>query len=560
VVDGYEQRRQSELARRRARRRRQAIRRRRAGALIVLIVLILFVWVAWPGSKSGRRSGGAASAGPVWVNVTTAGDGIKLSTFLGSETRRFYGLGPAPKHLDLIWKTAIGSGMTSAKYPTDKATMWSGTGWTGMPALVRDGGKLYLLIGGYDHRLHKIDAATGKIIWAAPFDDVIKSSPSVFLNPHPTSADDKYIVLAGSRRGYPKTISDPTIAPYRAFTFGSGKELWRLPAPQTVSYSRDCDGSAIFVGGRVYIGLEDCWVYALDPLSTQPWRQWQAPKIVAKKLLLGDQKAITAHWDSRLKASNLCIESSPTLLGDTIYVTTGSGFVYGLRRSDLSVVWSYRIGSDIDGSPVATRDGKLLIPIEKQYIKGHGGVLLLDPKKPAAQAAVWFFPTGDRHLSEWLGGILGSVAVNDEYNRDGRYPALAATIAIDGNVYVISQDTLAQGTVPGPNLEPGMRTPVVVFKSWVGGGISSPILVGDTLIAAAYDDKVHMYHITYTPAAAGAAGALKSRDGHWWTVRIRQTAVFNGASFESTPVLWDGRIYIGARNGYFYCLGDKTGA
>jgi len=130
----------------------------------------------------------------------------------------------------------------------------------------------------------------------------------------------------------------------------------------------------------------------------------------------------------------------------------------GLRRSDLAVVFDYRIGSDLDGTTVPTRAGKLLVPIEKQYIKGHGGVMMLDPSKPAARSPVWFFPTADRPVAEWSGGVIGSVAVNDEYGGAGRYPALAAFNAIDGNLYLVSQDTLAPGTVRGPNRERGLRT------------------------------------------------------------------------------------------------------
>ena len=110
----------------------------------------------------------------------------------------------------------------------------------------------------------------------------------------------------------------------------------------------------------------------------------------------------------------------------------------------------------------------------------------------------------------------------------------------------------------GPNLERGLHTPVMVWKSWVNSAISTPIIVDDTIIDAAYDDRVHMYHIDYVPAAQGAAGALRSRDGHWWTVKIRQTATFTAASSSSRrPVLWDGRVYIGSRDGWFYCLGDR---
>ena len=74
--------------------------------------------------------------------------------------------------------------------------------------------------------------------------------------------------------------------------------------------------------------------------------------------------------------------------------------MYGLRRSDLSVVWDYFIGSDLDGTPVPTKRGLLLQSVEKQYIKGKGGMLCLDPSKPADQATVWYFPTGDRKVGE----------------------------------------------------------------------------------------------------------------------------------------------------------------
>jgi len=560
-----------DIAARRARERRRKIKQRRFVALLVLIALVIVAIVALAphdggdAAKDGRGGqpqatppDAAVYASPEPANVSLDGDGIKISTFLGTPARRFYGLGPAPKRLDLIWKTAIGSGSTSAKYPDEAAGVWSGTGWTGMPALIRDKGKLSLLIGGYDHNLHRIDAATGEVIWEYAFDDVIKGSPSVFANPAPKGEDDAYVVLAGSRRGYPLKIDSPLVAPYRAVTFGSGKELWRLPSPQTESYSRDCDASGFYLDGRQYMVLEDGWFYALDPLTTEPWKDWQQPKVLASQLLLGDKQTQRSHYDARLDASNLVIESSPTLLGDTIYIASGAGFVYGLNKNDLSVTWSYKTGSDLDGTVVPTDGGRLLLPIEKEYIKGHGGLMLLDPTKTGREAPIWYFPTGDRTYADWAGGIVGSPAVNDESNRDGTRPALTAVIGIDGYLYVISQDTLAKGKVPGPDGKQNLPTPVQVYKTWVNGGISSPIIVGDTLIAATYDEIVHMYTISYKAAKEGQSGALPSRDGNWWKVSLKQTASFTGGgSYESTPVLWDGRVYIGSRDGYFYCLGER---
>ena len=526
--------------------------------MALLALVILFAFVLWRVVACG--CGGAVGTAAAYGSVPPAplpsltGDGVKVGTFLGDYSRDFYGLGPVPKHLDVIWKVRLGSGWTSGKFATDPPAKWAGSGWTGMPNIVVDGGRTYVIASGYDHRLRKIDAATGKVVWTYRFDDIIKSSPSVFKNPRPTGADDKYVVCAGSRRGYPLSLSSPDVASYRAVTFGSGKELWRLPVPQTTCYSRDTDGSGFFMDGRQYIGVESGWFYALDPLKTTAWHGFKQPRVDAKRLLLGDKRAASHH-------SNVCLEASPTALGDRIYITSGAGHVYGMRRSDLKIVWDYFIGSDIDGSAVPTRHGSLLVPIEKQYIKGKGGVLCVDPSQPPSKATKWYFPTGDRHLGEWLGGLIGSVAINDDYDPGGKLPALAAFNAIDGYLHVISQDVMSGHTVRGPNLEPGLQTPVEVGRFWNGGGISTPLLVGDTIIAGSYDQRVTEYHLAFAPAQKGDAGALPSADGDgkYWTVTITQTvqSPFFGGGIESTPTLWDGRVYIGCRDGWFYCLGDK---
>ena len=553
--------------RRRAAARRAQIRRRRAAALaiLILIVVTILLLVFRPGcGGAGGTSSDAAGLlgdGSPAVTVDSGSDGIKLATFLGTESRRFYGLGPAPARLKVIWKTRIGGGWTSGKYSGDPPMYWSGTGWTGMPALVRDGGRLYLLIGGYDHHLRKIDAETGQVVWEYDFGDVIKSSPSVIANPHATGQDDRYLVIAGSRRGTDARLGDRTIAPYRAVTFGSGEEVWRLPEPRTAAYSQDCDGSGFFVDGRQYIGLEDGWFYGLDPFATKEWvvgnAIYREPLVPERRLLLGDPSSASRE-KTRPEGANLCIEASPALLGDVVFISSGSGHVYGLRRSDLAVVFDYKTGSDLDGTTVPTRAGKLLVPVEKQYIPGHGGVLLLDPRRPARESVVWFFPTGNRKVSEWRGGVIGSVAVNDEYGGGDHYPPLAAFTGIDGYLHVVSQEALAEKRVRGPNLEPNLRTPLEVYRDWLDSSVSTPIFADGALVAAGYDNRVHLYRIAYTPSEEGRRGALRSRDGHWWTVKITETATFkSGSSFESTPIVWQGRVYIGCRDGFFYCLGDK---
>ncbi len=95
------------------------------------------------------------------------------------------------------------------------------------------------------------------------------------------------------------------MAPYRAVTFGSGKELWRLPVPKTASYSRDTDGSGFFLDGRQYIGVESGWFYALDPLQTTAWNGFKKPQIVARRLLLGDERAAVSRRQPRARIVGL---------------------------------------------------------------------------------------------------------------------------------------------------------------------------------------------------------------------------------------------------------------
>jgi hypothetical protein len=186
-----------------------------------------------------------------------------------------------------------------------------------------------------------------------------------------------------------------------------------------------------------------------------------------------------------------------------------------------------------------------------------GGGRGLRPQ-PAARAVEWFLPTGDRTLGDWQGGVIGSVAVNDGYDPWGRRPRLAAFIAIDGYLYVVAQDALADGTVPGPNLHGPYPTPKLIARLFGGGGISTPIMVEDTIVAAAYDAIVHLYGVKWHTAEKGDPGALESPDGRWFTVKIEETDAFSGGgAFESTPVMWKSRVFIGSRDGSLYCLGDR---
>ncbi len=547
---------------------RARARRRGWSLALIVVVAVLLAWGGFTVLGRAHNSGGlTASDGsggetPAFPNASTpdvtvggTADGIKVATFLGGALRRSYGFGPAPSSLDLVWKAKLGSGQTQRK-SDNKLVWWAGSGWTGQCTVVRDKGRDYLLIGGYDHNLHKIDALTGSVVWEYPFADVIKSTNTVIANPRPTGDADRLIVVAGSRRGSAYSTGDPRIAPLRAVSFTTGKELWRLPVPKTVNYSQDVDSSPLLYQGTLYAAVEPGYVYAIDPFTTHKVGKHREPKVVRRSRQLFTAADATAHPD--IGGANVAIEASPARIGNTLYIASGAGHVWGLRLPTLDVVWDFRTGSDMDGSSVVGDDGLLLQPIEKEYISRPGGVFGLDPTKAPAAAPRWYYPTENRGISEWAGGVIGSVAVNDESNRQGLYPRLAAFESVDGSLRVVARDGLTKTKTQGPGPGAAVKEPTLVFRSYIGAGISTPIIVGDALVAAGYDWKVHLYRISYRPAAEGDTGALRSPSGAYWIVSVAETSAFKaGAPFESTPIVWGGRVYIGCRDGYLYCLGTS---
>jgi len=442
---------------------------------------------------------------------------VLISTFLGNDKRKFYGIGPVPHPLVVRWKFKIGGDSTRIGKKTAK---WYGTGWTGQPSLVRDEGREYLIIGGYDHCLRKIDAETGKELWKYKFDDVIKGSPTLL------ETGDDIIILQGSRQGFKNSLRDTLIPSFRAISYKTGHEIWRLNIPRTGSYSRDVDGSALIYKGKIIIGAENGIVYILDPMVIERRQGILQPKIL-RAFQLYTKEDVIKH------RGNVTIESSPALLDDVLYISSGAGHIYGIDLKRDSIIWDFPTGSDLDGTITITEDRKLLCGIEKQYIKGQGGLIKLDPSKSPSRCVEWYFPTGNKNFASWEGGVIGSQSVRE----DPRHQ-MAAFNAIDGYLYVVSlNDTSGIGRgFDGRTL---FSCPRLLFKKNIGGSISTPVFIDHHLITQGYNEMIYVFDINDT------------------TMVFSQVDSLNIGSIESTPIVWQNRIFIGSRNGYFYCLGEK---
>ncbi|OQY04099.1 MAG: hypothetical protein B6I20_03690 [Bacteroidetes bacterium 4572_117] len=464
-------------------------------------------------------------------------------TFLGNEKRNYYG-NEAPSKLDLIWKIKLGTGSTKVG---SKLKKWSGAGWTGQPLIIKQDSVLYLIQGAFDHNLKKIIAETGEIVWQYKFDDVIKGTGTFWVNPNADTITNRYLILQGSRKGNGKSLSSKIVPSFRAISFISGKDVWQLNSTRTASYSRDVDASALITQDTAYIGLENALftVFNPDPKKAKTKDGLKQPEIFF-------QDTMFVKKDKIRHRGNLVSESSASKLGNRVYVSAGSGHVYGYNMHTKKLDWDFRTGSDMDGSPIVTHDNKLLISLEKEYINGKGGVFKLDPSKTPDSSVVWYFPVNDKFFVFWHGGIIGSVSVNDKYKAESdsfyhsqkkafatkKIPNIAAFVAIDEYLYVINTNKVLKGKkVWGPNKKKKHPKPKLIFKYKTGPSISTPIIVQNKIIAATYKG-IYLFE-------------------HDKKMRFKLLAHYATGSIESTPVVHNKRIYVASRDGFLYCFGEK---
>lgn len=425
----------------------------------------------------------------------------------------------------------MGAGQTNV--PGKGLRVWKGAGWTGQPLIVLEHKVPFIIQGCYDHTLKKINAQTGKLIWSYKFDDVLKGTGTICRNPKAKDPLNSIIVLQGSRRGAHASIGDKHIYSYRAISYFTGKEIWRLNSERTYCYSRDVDASALIINDTAYVPLENGKFTVLDPFQTTLTKgdsvKWNTPKIIQQTNLFTKDDA-TKH------RGNIVTEASPTRLGNRVYVASGSGHVYGYSMTKDTLDWDFYIGADMDGSIVVTSDNCLIVTVEKQYIKGNGGVFKLDPSKHPDSSVVWYYPLPDIGYAEWKGGVIGSASVNDYFVKSQKQ-SLVAFNSVDGNVYVVKQfeyeDTLAYG----PNKKKKYKMPKLAYKNANGPSISTPIFTSDKLISAGYS-RVSLF--SYDSLS-----------------RFKKLSEFKG-TFEATPSVYNGCMYLASRNGNLYCFGKPT--
>lgn len=438
---------------------------------------------------------------PDWTVGRPWGEVSGLTMFRGNPTRTWYGTGPVPENPRTLWSYPPSGGMCGQSSVGGETTTWCGSGWTGQPVVwERPDGVTEVAFGAYDKAVHFLDAETGEESRPSFLTgDIIKGSvtldPDGFPLLYTGSRDNRFRVIALDR-------DRPT-------------ELWSLDANVVDGiWNNDWDGNAVIVDDVLYIGGENSWFFAVELNRS---RGEDGLVAVDPKLLI----AIPGYTDELISrvGRNVSIESSPAVFEQRVYFANSGGRVVGLdvsrvREGEAPIVFDYWVGDDVDATIVIDAEGMLYVSVEDERKTDRaaelGQLIKLDP-----------YTEGDPYV--W--GVEASGG-----GGDGGFwatPALG-----DGVLYA----TAHTGRLMAVDTETGdvVWEEEITHHSW-----SSPVIVDDTLIAATCGGELLAFSIE-DPRSPEPV----------WTHRLSESCI------ESTPAVWNGRMYVGSRDGRFYAVGD----
>ncbi len=444
-----------------------------------------------------------AKAGQPWDGATVEG----LLTFRGNPTRSFYGTGPVPTDAIVDYRFPADGAMCGESTNLGTTKVWCGMGWTGQPTIFEraDAGgavRTWAVFGAYDGKVHFMDADTGeRILPDFPTGDLIKGTVTIDPDGFP-------LVYSGSRDNKYRIISIEGDEPV---------ELWSMHADDfsPVLWNDDWDSSGMIIDDHLFVGGENSQfvIVKLNRATDAAGNVTVDPQIVFN----------TPAWDQELLDAigdeTVSVESSPTVVGNTVYFANSGGLIQGYDIAGLADgieptrTFRFWTGDDTDATVVADTDGMLYVASEYERTrtaetsKANGQLMKLDPSKPD-NPLVWSF--------------------NDDQARPG---GIWGTPGIAGNrVYVGTNG----GRLVGLNKASGR---VVWEKNLPGPLWASPTVVDDVLLIGDCAGVFHAYDVS-DPAIDPP---------QIWELEL-------GGCIEATPAVWGGRILIGTRSGYLHSI------
>ncbi|WP_240936965.1 serine/threonine-protein kinase [Halomicrobium mukohataei] len=284
-----------------------------------------------------------------------------------------------------------------------------------------------------------------------------------------------------------------------ALDASNGTERWRFQTDNWVRPSPTVDDDT------VYVGSDDCHVYALDASNgTERWR-FQTDRRVYSPPMVADSTIYVGSSDSNVYALDASdgterwrfqtddwVYSSPAVASGTVYVGSFDGHVYALDASDGTERWRFQTDNFVRPSPTVV-NGTIYVGND------DGHVYALDASSGTER---WRFQT-------------------DNFVRPS--PAVA-----DGTVYVGSDDYHVYALDASDGTER--------WRFQTDGHVRSSPTIADSTVYVGSDD----YHVYALDTSNGTERWHFQTDG----------------SIHSSPTIADGTVYVGSNDGYVYALTD----
>ena len=215
------------------------------------------------------------------------------------------------------------------------------------------------------------------------------------------------------------------------------------------------------------------------------------------------------------------IRSSPTVLGDALYLGSSDGELYRVNALTGAVAWRRSLGSAVTSTPAVTAS--------RVYVGTYDGVM--HARADGDGREVWSFKTGAPLPLVW-GFESGETWTSS--------PALTGTTLVfgarDGKLYALDA---ASGRLR--------------WSTSLGARVySTPAVEGGAVFVGTQDGKVHAVDL-----ASGKPRWQFSTEGS----RLESKNFgFDRTTVQSSPAVSGGVVYVGARDGWHYALDAATGA
>jgi outer membrane protein assembly factor BamB len=217
----------------------------------------------------------------------------------------------------------------------------------------------WLVIGGYDNRLHCVDATTGKGVWSYETGNFVNGAPAVA---------DGLTAFGGCD------------AIVHVVNLADGSKAREVEAGAYII------GSAAVLDGVAYVGHYENEFLAIDlKKGDVRWRYHDrnfpyggSPAVTADRVVFGGRDK-RVHCVERATGKGVWtfstrgkVESSPVVARDQVVVGSDDGRVYLIDLKDGREIWNYELGQPVQSSP-AVVNGHFIIGADDGGVYCFGG-------------------------------------------------------------------------------------------------------------------------------------------------------------------------------------------